>query len=159
MAKKEEIESATEALIEPILDELAFELWDVDYVREGKEYYLRVYIDKEGGITIDDCVEVSGRLSDELDAKDFIEDAYTLEVSSPGLGRRLVKEREFTRSIGRDVDIRFYKPVDGSKELTGKLKEADAKNVTVEITESGGEPQIRSFDRKEIASVRLSVDF
>ena len=106
MAKKEEIESGTEALLEPILDEFGFELWDVDYVREGKEYYLRVYIDKEGGITIDDCVDVSRRLSDELDAKDFIDDAYTLEVSSPGLGRKLVKEREFAKSIGRDVDIK-----------------------------------------------------
>ena len=159
MAKKEEIESGTEALLEPILDEFGFELWDVDYVREGKEYYLRVYIDKEGGITIDDCVEVSRRLSDELDAKDFIEDAYTLEVSSPGLGRRLVKEREFARSVGRDIDIKFYKPVDGSKELTGKLAEADAKSVTVEIQDSSGESQMRTFDRKDIASVKLSVDF
>ncbi len=159
MAKKEEIESGTEALLEPILDEFGFELWDVDYVREGKEYYLRVYIDKEGGITIDDCVDVSRRLSDELDAKDFIDDAYTLEVSSPGLGRKLVKEREFAKSIGRDVDIKFYKPVDGSKEMTGRLSEADAKNVTIEVADSSGTLQRRTFDRKEIASVRLSVDF
>ena len=143
MAKKEEIESGTEALLEPILDEFGFELWDVDYVREGKEYYLRV----------------SRRLSDELDAKDFIDDAYTLEVSSPGLGRKLVKEREFAKSIGRDVDIKFYKPVDGSKEMTGRLSEADAKNVTIEVADSSGTLQRRTFDRKEIASVRLSVDF
>ena len=75
--------------------------------------FLRVYIDKEGGIMIDDCVSVSRRLSDLLDADDFIEDAYTLEVSSPGLGRKLVKDREFNKSIGRDVDIKFYKSVDG----------------------------------------------
>ena len=114
MAKREAIEERCEQLLEPIMTEFGFDLWDIGYVKEGKDYYLRVFIDKEGGITIDDCVDVSRRLSDVLDTEDFIEDAYTLEVSSPGLGRKLVKDREFDRSIGRDVDIKFYKPVDGS---------------------------------------------
>ncbi|MBO4903711.1 MAG: ribosome maturation factor RimP, partial [Lachnospiraceae bacterium] len=118
MAKREEIERRVEEMLLPILDEFGFDLWDVGFVKEGKEYYLRAYIDKEGGIMIDDCVDVSRRLSDALDADDFIEEAYTLEVSSPGLGRKLVKDREFDRSIGRDVDVKFYKPVDGTKELT-----------------------------------------
>ena len=78
---------------------------------------------------IDDCVSVSRKLSDMLDADDFIEDAYTLEVSSPGLGRKLVKDKEFTRSIGRDVDVKFYKPVDGVKEMTGKLAGFDKETI------------------------------
>ena len=154
MAKREETEARCEKLLEPILDEFGFELWDVAYVKEGRDHFLRVYIDKEGGITIDDCVEVSRRLSDKLDADDFIEDAYTLEVSSPGLGRKLVKDREFERSIGRDVDVKLFTPVDGSKEMTGKLVAFDRDTVT---TETGGQEKV--FDRKGIATVKLHVDF
>ena len=104
---------------------------------------------------IDDCVSVSRKLSDMLDADDFIEDAYTLEVSSPGLGRKLVKDKEFTRSIGRDVDVKFYKPVDGVKEMTGKLAGFDKETVTVEIDDTGP----RTFSRSDIAMVKLSIDF
>ena len=154
MGKKETIENRTEELLIPILDGSGFDLWDVEYVKTAGEYYLRVYIDKEGGITIDDCVDVSRKLSDELDADDFIEDAYTLEVRSPGLVRKLVKDREFERSIGKDVDLKFYKPVDGAKETSGKLKAFDGTSVTIET--DGGE---RSYDRSMIATVKLSVDF
>ena len=132
MSKREDIASRTETLLGPILDEFGFDLWDVEYVKEGQDMFLRVYIDKPGGIMIDDCVEVSRKLSDALDADDPIEDAYTLEVSSPGLGRKLKKDREFERSIGRDVDIKFYKPVNGSKETSGKLVAFDSRSVTIE---------------------------
>ena len=155
MAKREEIERRVEEMLLPILDEFGFDLWDVGFVKEGKEYYLRAYIDKEGGIMIDDCVDVSRRLSDALDADDLIEEAYTLEVSSPGLGRKLVKDREFDRSIGRDVDVKFYKPVDGTKELTGKLVGYDKDTITVEIDDTG--PKVLA--RSDIAMVRLSIDF
>ena len=155
MPKKEVIEQRTEALLVPILEETGFDLWDIQYVSENKEYYLRVYIDKEGGITIDDCVDVSRKLSDALDADEFIDDAYTLEVSSPGLGRKLVRDREYDRSIGRDVDVRFYKSIDGTKELTGKLISYDKETVTIETT---GKEE-RTLNRSEIATVRLSVDF
>lgn len=155
MPKREVIEQRTEALLAPILEETGYDLWDVQYVSENKEYYLRVYIDKEGGITIDDCVDVSRKLSDALDADEFIDDAYTLEVSSPGLGRRLVKDREFDRSIGRDVDVRFYKSIDGTKELTGKLISYDKDTVTIE-PDNG---DLRTISRSDIATVKLSVDF
>lgn len=155
MPKREVIEQRTEALLAPILEETGYDLWDVQYVPENKEYYLRVYIDKEGGITIDDCVDVSRKLSDALDADEFIDDAYTLEVSSPGLGRRLVKDREFDRSIGRDVDVRFYKSIDGTKELTGKLISYDKDTVTIE-PDNG---DLRTISRSDIATVKLSVDF
>lgn len=154
MSKREDIESSTEALINPILDEFGFELWDVEYVKEGPDYYLRAYIDKEGGITIDDCVDVSRKLSDALDVDDFVQDAYILEVSSPGLGRQLKKNKEFEKSIGREVDIKTYKPIDGNKEFTGILKSFDDKTVTIE-TASGD----KVFEKSDIAVVKLSIDF
>ncbi len=157
MSKKEDIVSRTEKLLEPILDDLGFDLWDVEYVKEGQDMFLRVAIDKPGGITIDDCVDVSRKLSDALDADDPVDDAYTLEVSSPGLGRKLRRDREFDRSIGRDVDIRFYKPVDGSKDISGKLKAYDKGSVTIELP--GTSPPERSYDRNDIASIKLHVDF
>ena len=99
LAKHTEIENKTEALVLPIIEENGFELVDVEYVKEGANWYLRVYADKEGGINIDDCVLISRALEAKLDAEDFIEDAYILEVSSPGLGRPLKKEKDYLRSI------------------------------------------------------------
>ncbi len=154
MSKKETIESKTEELITPILDRMGFELWDVEYVKEGADYYLRAYIDKENGITIDDCVEVSRALSDELDREDFIEDAYILEVSSPGLGRVLKKDKDFERSIGRMVELKTYKPLDGSKEFTGTLRSFDKDTVTIDT--DGTE---RDFARADIAKINLYVEF
>lgn len=154
MSKREDIEKKTEQLLEPILREYDFELWDVEYVKEGSDYYLRAYIDKEGGITIDDCVNVSRRLSDMLDADEYIDDAYILEVSSPGLGRKLVKDKEFDRSIGRDVDIKFYRPIDNVKEVTGALKSYSKETVTIDLA---GEE--KSYSRADIATVKLSIDF
>ena len=154
MSKRDDIEKKTEAILAPILDEFGFYLWDVEYVKEGADYYLRAYIDKDGGININDCVDVSHRLSDALDVDDYIEDAYILEVSSPGLGRKLVKDKEYDRSIGKDVDIKFYKPVDGTKETSGKLCAFDDKSITIE---SGG--QEHSYARTDIATFKLSIDF
>lgn len=154
MAKKESIAEKAEALLIPILEEFNFELWDVEYVKEGSDYYLRAYIDKEGGITIDDCVDVSRKFSDVLDTNDYIEDAYILEVSSPGLGRQLKKDREFEKSIGRDVILRTYKPIDGCKEFEGRLKAFDKENITLEVNENE-----RVIKRAEAALVKLAVDF
>ena len=103
MSKREEIESRTEHLVLPITEEKKFELVDVEYIKEAGNYYLRIYVDKEGGITIDDCEAVSRALSDLLDREDYIEDSYILEVSSPGLMRPLKKEKDFERSLGKAV--------------------------------------------------------
>lgn len=151
---RKDIEAKTEALLMPILDEFGFELWDVEYVKEGSEYYLRVYIDKEGGITIDDCVDVSRKLSDKLDEDDFIDSEYILEVSSPGLGRTLKSDRDFSKSIGRDTDIKLYKPIDKVKEFEGILKAFD--NDTLTFLIDGNE---RVFNKSEVASVKLHVEF
>ena len=151
---RKDIEAKTEALLMPILDEFGFELWDVEYVKEGSEYYLRAYIDKEGGITIDDCVDVSRKLSDKLDEDDFIDSEYILEVSSPGLGRTLKSDRDFSKSIGRDTDIKLYKPIDKVKDLAGLLKAFD--NATLTFLIDGNE---RVFNKSEVASVKLHVEF
>ncbi len=156
MSRKEDIERRTEESVMPIIERLGFELWDVGYVKEGSEMYLRVFIDKPGGITIDDCVDVSRALSDILDADDFIEEAYTLEVSSPGLGRKLVKDREFEKSIGRDVDIRFYKNTDVGKQTTGRLVSFDKDSITIA---GQSPPDNRTYNRSEIATVSLHIDF
>ncbi|HBY71983.1 MAG TPA: ribosome maturation factor RimP, partial [Lachnospiraceae bacterium] len=107
MAKREDYEKKTEKLLEPILTANHFELYDVEYVKEGSNWYLRAYIDKEGGITIDDCELVSRALSDLLDKEDFIADPYILEVSSPGLGWQLKKDKHFENSIGEEVEIKL----------------------------------------------------
>ena len=103
MSKREIYEQKTEEILNPIMEELEFELVDVEYVKEGSMWYLRAYIDKPGGITVNDCEAVSRRLSDILDEKDFIEDSYVLEVSSPGLGRPLKKEKDYKRNLGKEI--------------------------------------------------------
>jgi ribosome maturation factor RimP len=155
MTKKEQYESRTESFLLPLLEQHNFELVDVEYVKEAGSWYLRAYVDKEGGITVDDCEIVSRALSDWLDREDFIEDSYIMEVSSPGLGRPLKKDKDFARSLGEEVEIRLYKARDKQKEFTGLLKAYDAETVTIE-TEEGTEER---FARSEIALIRLAFDF
>lgn len=150
-----EIEKKTEEMILPILDELHFILWDTEFVKEGEDYFLRAYIDKEGGISLDDCVEVSNRMNELLDKDDFIEVPYTFEVSSPGLTRVLKKDRELRNSIGRDVEITTYKKIDDSKVFTGILKDFDDENIII----SYGSESNQTFNRKEISKIKLSPDF
>ena len=140
MAKRADIEHRVESLVMPIIEEGNFELVDVEYVKEGSNFYLRVFADKEGGINIDDCVLISRALEVKLDEEDFIPDAYILEVSSPGLGRPLKKEKDFKRSIGKDVDIKLFKAVDQQKEFTGVLKDYTADEIVLDI---GRVPEIR----------------
>ncbi|HJA71043.1 MAG TPA: ribosome maturation factor RimP [Candidatus Lachnoclostridium stercoravium] len=154
MAKREAYESKVENYLLPMMEEYGFELVDVEYVKEAGTWYLRAYIDKEGGISVDDCEVVSRRLSDWLDKEDFIEESYILEVSSPGLGRPLKKEKDFVRSLGKDVEIRLYRAKDKRKEFTGALKAFDRDTVTIE--EDGKEI---TFERPEIALIRLAFDF
>lgn len=154
MAKRDEYEARCEALVKPVTDSHEFELVDVEYVKEGSNWYLRVYIDKPGGITIDDCELVSRALSDIMDEKDFIEDAYILEVSSPGLTRPLKKDKDFKRSIGEKVEIKLYKPLNKRKDYCGILEAYDADTVTID--EDGDEVVI---NRSDIALIRLAFDF
>ena len=158
MSKKENYEARTEELLRPIADAHQVEIYDVEYVKEGSEWYLRCYIDKEAGININDCEPVSRALSDALDRVDFIEDAYILEVSSPGLGRQLKKDKHFQKSLLSEVDVKCYKPVNGAKDFTGILKAFDENTITLEIA-SDKEKQDVTFNRKDIATVKLTLDF
>ena len=131
MSKREVYEQKTEELILPIVEGNGFELVDVEYVKEGSNWYLRAYIDKPGGIAVDDCEVVSRAFSEILDREDYIEDTYIFEVSSPGLGRPLKKEKDFKRSLGEEVEIRTYRAIDRQKEFTGILKSYDTATVPV----------------------------
>ena len=155
MTKTNCYEEKTEAILLPILEKNGFELWDVEYVKEGGIWYLRAYIDKPGGIMVDDCEIVSRELSDLLDEKDFIDEAYILEVSSPGLGRALKKERDFEKSLGKEVEVRTYRMLEGKKEFRGILKGYDKDTVTIETDNA----QIQTFEKKEIALIQLAFDF
>lgn len=154
MGKREDYEAKTEKLLQPLMERLKLELVDVEYVKEGSDYFLRAYIDKDGGVTIDDCEAVSRPLSDMLDEEDFIPDAYILEVSSPGLGRQLKKEKDFIRSIGKEVDVKLYKAVEKRKEFSGILIANDSDYILIE--EDGKELK---FLKKDISLVRLTVHF
>ena len=165
LSKREEYEARAEKLLEPIMEENHFELVDVEYVKEAGNWYLRAYVDKEGGITLDDCELVNRAWSDLMDENDFIPEAYILEVSSPGLGRQLKKEKDFKRSIGQDVDVKFYQsrkiPAGRNgkevsvKEITGTLKAYKKEKITLE-TDFAKEYEIACSD---ISTVKLTIDF
>ena len=155
MSKADVYEARTESLIQPILEEKNFELVDVEYVKEGGTYYLRAYIDKEGGITINDCEYVARIMNEILDREDYIPDSYTFEVSSPGLGRPLKKEKDYVRNMNKEVEIRTYRSINKSKEFYGLLKAYDKDTVT--ITDEDGNDT--TFSRSDIALIRQALDF
>lgn len=155
MSKREQYEQKTEELLLPIIERNGFELVDVEYVKEAGMWYLRAYIDKPGGITVDDCADVSREFSDILDEKDYIDDTYIFEVSSPGLGRPLKKEKDFKRSLGEEVEIRTYRAIDRQKEFIGVLVEYDQDTVTIEYEDEA----TQTFNRSDIALIRLAFDF
>ena len=152
MAKVTEIVAELAA---PAVEAAGCELWDVEYVREAGSWFLRLYLDKEGGVDIIDCENVSRAFSDALDQEDFIPDAYILEVSSPGLGRTLKKDRHFEKSLGMEVEVKLFKAIDKVKEFVGNLESYDSESITIS-KEDGG---LQTFNRSEIALVRLTIDF
>lgn len=157
MSRREEYEAKTEALLQPMVDERGFELVDVEYVKEGSNWYLRAFIDKPGGISIDDIEPISRELSEKLDQEDFISDAYILEVSSPGLGRPLKKDKDFVRSIGEEIEIHLYRAINKQKEFVGILKKFNKEENTFTVELEDGEETV--FNRDDVALVRLTFDF
>lgn len=155
MSKRENYETRTEELLTPILEMMNFELVDVEYVKEGGTWYLRAYIDKEGGITVNDCEAVAREMNEILDREDFVEDSYVFEVSSPGLGRPLKKEKDYVRSMGKELEIRTYRAINREKEFYGVLTAYDAGTVT--IRQENGEQL--TFEKSDIALIRLAFDF
>lgn len=154
MANRDRIEQIAETLLQPIIEKFNVELVDVEYVKEMGHFYLRVYIDKEGGVTINDCEDVSRAFDVVMDEQDPIQDAYILEVSSPGLDRPLKKDKDYQRSIGKEVEFKLYKALDGKKEFMGVLKSYTKDNVVIEI--DGSET---TFERSAIAHIRLYISF
>jgi ribosome maturation factor RimP len=152
-----------EELLEPIMQKNGFELVDVEYVKESGTWKLCIYVDKEGGITIEDCEKVNREFGGIMDREDFIPDSYILEVGSPGLGRQLKKEKDFNRSMGEDVEVKLYRPIpfiEGgkevkTKELVGILMESDKDSITLGF---GGDEKLKLL-KKDIAIVRLALDF
>ena len=149
--KKVEIEQHCTELVTPIIEENSFELVDVEYVKEGADYYLRVYADKEGGINIDDCVLISRALEAKLDEADKIKEAYILEVSSPGLTRPLKKEKDFERSIGKLVEVKLYKAINKAKEFEGVLEAYTEDTVTLNVDDEN-----IVLNRSDISMIRLA---
>lgn len=153
------ITEQVEQIAQPIISDLNLELVDVEFVKEGKNWFLRVYVDNpEGTIDIEQCAVVSEKLSEELDTKDPIEQNYFLEVSSPGAERPLKKEQDFVNAIGKYVYIKTYEPIDGLKEFEGYLRQADEQKITVEIKIKTRSKTV-VIDRDKIAVARLAIDF
>ena len=155
MSKREIYEAKAEELVLQLVEANNFELVDVEYVKEAGTWYLRIYIDKEGGININDCELVSRAFSEILDKEDPIEDAYILEVSSPGLGRPLKKDKDFQRNLGEEVEVRTYKPINKQKEFVGLLDAWDKETVTLQL-ESG---EMMTIARADIALIRQYIEF
>ena len=153
--KRNDIESLTFKIAEPIVEELEIEIVDIEYIKEGPHMYLRLYIDKDGGVNLDDCQRVSEKISEALDEKDPISENYFLEVSSPGIDRPLKNDKDLKRSIGKDIEISLYKAIDEKKKLTGKLLNYDDDNIYIEYEDS----KEVSIERNVISKINLAVNF
>lgn len=148
------IKATVEQMVTPYLEENGFELVDVEYVKEGSNWFLRVFVDKEGGIDIDDCGRISEYLSEKLDENDPIPSAYFLEVSSPGAERPLKKAEDVSKAVGKDVFVTTYEPVDGLKEFEGRLLSFDGNEVVVEVGKKR-----HAIPYSKVASARLAIIF
>ena len=145
------VETQVEDIMAEILSGTDYELVDVEYVKEGRDWYLRIFIDKVGGIDLDDCQTISEQLSAQLDALDIINGAYILEVSSPGIDRILKKDKDFVREAGKVVDVTLYAPLDGKKSFVGELISRDEEFLHIK--------DIAPLPREKVALVRLHIDF
>lgn len=146
--------SAVRELVFPIVEGFGYELWDVEYVKEGSEWYLRITIDSEDGITINDCEKVHRAIDEPLDVLDPIEGPYHLEVSSPGIERELKTDAHIEACLGWDVEVRFYAPQDTKKSVSGVLASGDADSVTLDI---GGE--LLKIEKDKIAKIKTVYNF
>lgn len=151
MAKDSNTVAAVRAIAEPIAESLGLEIWDIRFLKEGTGWFLRIFIDKDGGVGIDDCVEMSRALNVPLDEADLIEQAYCLEVSSPGVERELVREEHFQKYLGAKVKLKTIRPVDGKREFSGVLENYENGLATVRFEDGGG----LSLTKKETAWFKL----
>ena len=148
------IENRVQDLVENTIIELGYELYDVQYVKEGKDYYLRIYIDSKKGIDLEDCEKVSNEVSTILDKNDFIKEQYFLEISSPGIERILRKDKHLKDNIGEEVEVSLFKPIDKQKSIVGVLKDFDADTIEIEV-----ENNILKIDRKNISLIKIKYNW
>ncbi|WP_026689863.1 ribosome maturation factor RimP [Alteribacter aurantiacus] len=148
--------SKTETIAKSIVEQMDLELVEVEYVKEGKNYFLRVYIDSEKGVDLDDCAAVSEKLSEALDQDDPIEEAYYLEVSSPGAERPLKKEEDVKKAVGKNVHVTTYAPIDGEKVFEGKLLEFDGETLTIQMIVKTRTRSVQ-VPYEKVAKARLAV--
>ncbi len=151
MAKGKNTVQAVWELAEPLAKDLGLSIWDVRFLKEGTQWYLRIFIDKEGGVSIDDCVNLHHAINNPLDELDPIEQAYILEVSSPGVERDLVRDEHFEANIGEKIKVKMIRPVEGKREFSGLLESYDGKNITIRLEDESG----FSFVKKEASYVKL----
>lgn len=138
-------------IVEPIANELGLKIWDVRFLKEGSSWYLRIFIDKDGGVSIDDCVDLTHAINDPLDEADPIEQAYFLEVSSPGVERELVRDEHFSAYLGEKIKIKMIRPIDGQREFSGVLSDYTDGNITIALEDGKG----FTFTKKEASWVKL----
>lgn len=149
------IEEKVENLITKKVEELGYSLYDVQYAKEGKDYFLRIFIDKEDGIDLNDCEKVSNGINDLLDEADYIKEQYFLEVSSPGVERILRKDKHLKAALEKEIEVKLFKPLEGKKELIGILKEFNNEGITI-VTDSNEKIDI---DRKNISLMKLKYNW
>lgn len=151
MAKGGNTVKAVWEIVEPYAEELGLRIWDVRFLKEGASWYLRIFIDKDGGVSIDDCVDLTHAINKVLDEADPIEQAYFLEVSSPGVERDLVRDEHFTEFLGEKIKVKMIRPVDGKREFSGILEAFDGGNITIRLADEGG----FTFLKKEASWIKL----
>ncbi len=156
MSKREDYENKTAMYLTPILDKYGFSLYDIEYVKEGGDFYLRAYIDKPEGITIEDCVTVSREMNEILDAKDYIDEVYTFEVSSPGVERILRKDEHYKAAIDKEITVKTFRPIDGKKEFTGILRSFSDDMILLSMED---ESKDLSIPRKDIAKANMAFSW
>ncbi len=156
MNKKQIVETSTQ-IINKIIENTDYELVDLEYVKEGPFMYLRVYLDKEGGITIDDCATVSREFNKKLDELDFIDDQYFLEVSSPGVDRAFKKDSDYIKNLNNEVEVKLFAPVNGMKLLKGILLEKNENDIVVGLGTAGNENKV-TVELKNITKINKVVE-
>ena len=150
MAKGKNTVSLVWEMAEPLAQELGLEIWDVRFLKEGADWYLRIFIDKEGGVSIDDCVDMTHAINKPLDESDPIEQAYFLEVSSPGVERDLIRDEHFTAYVGEKIKVKMIRPVEGKREFSGILEDYNDGNITIRMSDESG----FTFTKKEASWIK-----
>ena len=138
-------------IVEPFAEELGLKIWDVRFLKEGSSWFLRIFIDKDGGVSIDDCVDLTHAINKPLDEADPIEQAYFLEVSSPGVERDLVRDEHFTAYIGEKIKVKMIRPVEGKREFSGILADYSDGNITISLGDEVG----FTFTKKEASWIKV----